>query len=216
MRQHRRIETTRLYEPDGSHLKLDGYYWHKAAARDRLALCNVTFFDQVAPDRLQFSFLATPVQIDFESRRLMRESNGAWQPSEDPLLEMATVLYLAEVRELFPIGRDIVGVRDLKEGHFFTGPHELQLDQPLERFGENLKDFQACALRLGGEPMQMADAAFRLLPFPRLPLYYLLWQGDAEFKPRIQVLLERPIETILAADAIWALINRVSQAFMEV
>jgi hypothetical protein len=61
--------------------------------------------------------------------------------------------------------------------------------------------------------MAMADAAYRVLPYPRVPLYYLLWVGDAEFKPRIQVLVDRSIEQILAADAIWALINRVSSAW---
>ena len=113
------------------------------------------------------------------------------------------------------MGRDIVGVRDLKEGHFFAGPHELRIKPLLQRFGENLTDFKTCAKRLGGTPMEMADTAFQLLPFPRLPLYYLLWQGDAEFRPRIQVLFDRPIETIMAADAIWALVNRVSQALVE-
>jgi hypothetical protein len=56
--------------------------------------------------------------------------------------------------------------------------------------------------------------AYRLLPFPRVPVYYLLWQGDDEFEPRVTVLLERSIENVLAADAIWALINRVTTALL--
>jgi len=53
-----------------------------------------------------------------------------------------------------------------------------------------------------------------LLPFPRIPLYYLLWQGDEEFKPQVTVLLDRSIEKVLAADAIWAFINRVTTALL--
>lgn len=64
-------------------------------------------------------------------------------------------------------------------------------------------------------PVDMADAGFRLLPFPRVPLYLLLWLGDDEFKPRIQVLFDRPIESLLAADAIWALVNRVAIAMTQ-
>jgi hypothetical protein len=46
-------------------------------------------------------------------------------------------------------------------------------------------------------------------------LYYLLWEGDDEFEPRVTVLVDRPVENVLAADAIWALINRVTTALLE-
>ena len=39
--------------------------------------------------------------------------------------------------------------------------------------------------------------------------------GDEEFKPRLTVLMDRSIEKTLAADAIWALINRVCMALLE-
>jgi len=67
---------------------------------------------------------------------------------------------------------------------------------------------------LNGQSRDMADIAYRLLPFPRVPLYYLLWQGDEEFKPQVTVLLDRSVEKVLAADAIWALINRVTTALL--
>ena len=56
----------------------------------------------------------------------------------------------------------------------------------------------------------MADKAFRLLPFPRVPLYYLLWKGDDEFEPRVSVLFDRSIENYLTVSGIWVLVNRVS------
>ena len=68
---------------------------------------------------------------------------------------------------------------------------------------------------LKGEPWNMADVAYQLRPFPRIPLYYLLWEGDEEFKPRMTVLFDQSIENVLAADAIWALVNRVSIALLE-
>ena len=64
--------------------------------------------------------------------------------------------------------------------------------------------------------MDMADAAVQLLPFPRVPLYFLLWRGDEEFRPRLQVLFDRSIENTLSADAIWALVNRVAAEFASI
>ena len=113
------------------------------------------------------------------------------------------------------MGKDIVGVKDLKEAHFFQGPHALRTDPLLKRYGGDLEGFKRAAEFLGGEPRDMADAAYKLSPYPRINLYFLLWQGDEEFSPQATVLLDRPIERILAADAIWALINRVATALLE-
>ena len=40
--------------------------------------------------------------------------------------------------------------------------------------------------------------------------HYLLWRGDEEFEPQLSVLFDRSIEDPLAADAIWGLVNLVS------
>jgi hypothetical protein len=42
-----------------------------------------------------------------------------------------------------------------------------------------------------------------------------LWEEDEEFPARMNVLFERSIENFLAADAIWALVNRVSMELLK-
>ncbi|MCI0499347.1 MAG: DUF3786 domain-containing protein [Planctomycetales bacterium] len=192
-----------------------GIYWDALEAKDINTLCNLTLFSPFSPRQLLFHFLREDVLVDSEARCLRRWQNDGWEPTDDPLLEMVTVLYLANVTQLYPIGKDIVGVNDLKEGHFFQGPHALKIEPLLRRYGTDVMGFKQAAEYLEGEPRIMADAAYRLLPFPRIPLYYLLWGGDQEFKPRISILFDRSIETLLAADAIWALVNRVSTALLE-
>jgi hypothetical protein len=85
----------------------------------------------------------------------------------------------------------------------------------LERFGRDLKGFSKAAQSLGGEAQNLADAAFRIPAFPKVPLYYLLWEGDEEFEPRISVLFDRSIESHLPADAIWGLVALVSEALLK-
>jgi hypothetical protein len=214
MQRRRLQEAPKAYASDGSHLEVDPAYWQAAAARDALSVCNLTFFEAVGPACFQFRFLNEERRIDLGARTLLRpEPGGQWQAVKDPLLALATVLYLKNVQAVHPLGQDIVAGQDLKEGHFFTGPHVFRTDPILKRFGHDLPGFQKAGLALGGKAMPFADAAFQLLPYPRLPLYFLLWRGDEEFKPRVQVLFDRPIEAILPADAIWALVNRVAAAF---
>lgn len=200
------------YADNGSHLDVDRIYWEEAAARDRVSLCNWTFFEPVDDGCLQFAFLDETVRVDLARGCLMRRVGGVWTPGSDPLLTLATVMYLKNVNAVYPLGRDIVGSKELKEGHFFVGPHAFRTDLLLEKFSDDIDGFLRAGEKLNGRPMDMADAAIQLLPYPRVALYYLLWSGDAEFNPRIQVLFDRPIEKHLAADAIWALVNRVAEA----
>ena len=200
------------YAADGSHLKVDAVFWEKVAARDRTALCNHTFFEPVAADVFQFRFLNENVRVDLSNHCLLRCREGRWQREDDPLLTLATLVYLNNVDGVYPLGRDIVGIADLKQGSFFTGPHELRTASLLKRFGDDPEGFRKSGKALDGQLLEMADAAVRLLPFPRLPLYYLLWTGDEEFQPRLKVLCDRTIERFLPADAIWALINRVTRS----
>jgi hypothetical protein len=190
-------------------------YWRRLAEKDPLVLCNHTLFNRLPDGQLQFRFLNEEVRVDIGRRCLKRLRHAEWSKSDDPLLELTVVLYLARVRDIYPLGRDIVGPQDLKEGHFFQGPHELKISPLLERFGDDLDGFRRAAERIGGRPVPMADAAYRVNPFPRVPFYYLLWEGDAEFPARMSILFERSIEECLAADAVWGLVTRVSTALLK-
>ncbi len=207
--------TSKPYAGDGSHLNVDAVYWEQVARRDRIALCNNTFFELVGPDQLQFRFLNEDVRVDLSGRCLLRCREGDWHMNDDSLLTLATVVYLKNISAVYPLGNDMVGIKDLKEGHFFAGPHQLRTAPLLVRFGNDPQAFRKAGAVLDGHPLDMADAAVRLLPFPRVPLYFLLWLGDDEFQPQVQVLFDRSIETCLPADAIWALVNRVAHALAQ-
>jgi len=217
MQQRRLNDMPAAYAPDGSHLGVAEAYWQAAAARPSLDLCNLTFFERVDSDQFQYRFLNEDVRIDLKTRCLLRpDIADRWTACKDPLLALATVIYLKNVQQVYPLGQDIVSAKELKEGHFFTGPHLFRTDPLLNRFGQDVAGFESACRTLGGKSMAMSDAAFQLLPFPRLPLYFLLWAGDEEFRPRLQILFDRSIESILPADAIWALVNRVAMAFGSV
>ncbi len=203
------------YAPDGSHLNSSRLYWQILEKRDPIALANLSLCEPGPGRSIQFPFLDTRVRIDIQARQLLEESSGDWIVRDDPLLELAALIYFSQIERLHPLGRDIVGLADLKESHFFVGPHALRLEGMLTRYGDDPQGFCRKAVQLGGQMEDMADAAARLWPFPRIPLYFLLWRSDDEFPARIRVLFDRSIEDCLPADAIWALVNRVAQAFVE-
>ena len=215
MQKRRLKERPPAFAPDGSRVTVADTYWLELQQKNITDLCNLTLFTPLSSNELRFHFLQEDVVVDFENRCLKRLMDNRWQQSDDSLLELVTVMYLLNVVDIYPVGTDIVGVKDLKEGHFFQGPHALKTDPLLKRYGHDLKGFRETAEYLEGQPQTMADVAYKLHPFPRVPLYFLLWQGDDEFAPQMTVLFDRSIEKVLAADAIWALVNRVSTAILE-
>ena len=204
------------YAPDGSHLKQNALQWQDLARRPLEELANFTLFQPLPEGRLQFRFLNEAICVDIPRRRLLCAGQVDEIPLDDPLLELATLVYLNQVDRIYPLDRDIVGLQDLKESHFFVGPHELRTAGVLERYGTDPEGFRRAVAALDGRLVDMADAAGRLLPFPRIPLYFLIWFADEEFPARLRVLFDRSIEQVLPADAIWALVNRVARALVDV
>lgn len=189
--------------------------WEEAEGRDRNLLLNVTLFSNAGDRAVEFRHLGRRVIVDFGARCFRILNAGTWEPLDHPLLEMVSLVYLGKVDAVYPVGEDIVSCRDLKESHFFNGFHEFRLDELKARYGNDPEGFRRAAERLGGSPVPMADAACRLMPFPRVPLYYLLWTGDDEFEPRFSVLFDRSIERTFHADAVWALVNLTSTELLS-
>jgi hypothetical protein len=190
-------------------------YWTRLKERDIQALCSFTLARTDGAEGLILRSLGEEIRLDPETSRIMHRDGDRWEPTDDPLLELVALLYLNRVDAVYPLGKDLVGPRDLKEAHYFQGPHSLDLAPLLERYGNDLKGFKAAAEYLDGTPLDMADAAYRLLPFPRIPVYYLLWEGDEEFRPKLSVLFDRSIERCFSASGIWSLVNLVSGALLK-
>ncbi len=108
----------------------------------------------------------------------------------------------------------MVSVQEFRDARFFQGSHELKVGPLLQRYGNDVDGFKRAAERLGGEGLELADAAYGVWAFPKMPMYYLLWKGDQEFEPRLSILFDRSIESHFSSDAIWGLANLVSEILL--
>ncbi len=215
MQERRRKQTPPALTHNKTLLNVPEEYWTSLREKDVQAICNFTLAQADGSGGLILRSLGEDVRLDLDERRLMRRGESGWEQSDDQLLELLALLYLNNVNALYPLGKDMVGPQDLKEAHYFKGRHSLDLDPLQERYGNDLKGFKAAAEHLEGQAMDMADAAYRLLPFPRVPLYYLLWEGDEEFRPKLSVLFDRSIEQFFSASAIWSLVSLASRVLLK-
>ena len=214
MQERRRTQGPQAKTPSGDILKVPTQYWEELRGRDLEALCEVASARNYPPTGLLLPFLKEYVLVDKESRCLRCQSHGQWERIDNPLLELICLVYLLNVGPEL-LRHEMVSVKELKNAHFFTGPHELKIEPLLDRYGYDLEGFKKAAERARGEALDLADAAYRFQAFPKVPLYYLFWEGDEEFKPRLSILFDRSIELHLAADAIWGLVNLVSDVLLS-
>ena len=210
MQQRRRSQGPPAVDPSGRTIAIDSAWWDALSGRDMGQVANFTLTDiDGESGHLRFRFLNRNIGVDTHRRCLMERLKQGWEKLNLPLLELTVLDYLTRVDRLHPLGRQIVSVEDLTNAHYFAGRSRLRKGPLTARYGDNPSGFATAGRHLGGRTEQMGDVAFKLNPFPRIPIYYVLWLASAEFDPRVSILFDRSIEDHLQADAIWGLVNLV-------
>jgi hypothetical protein len=176
-------------------------------------VCKNALARRYPPKGLTLAFLTNDLLIDIEHRALWRMSPGGRERVDDPLLTLLCLVYLLNAKPN-TLNHEMVGVHELKSAQFFKGPHELKVQPLVERYGDDLEQFKRTVEWWGGVPLDFADVAFEILTFPKVPMYFLLWEGDVEFKASLSILFDRSVECHLPPDAIWGLATLVSRILL--
>jgi hypothetical protein len=214
MQERRRSQDGQAIDPTKEKIKVPPEYWEDLKRKDFVAVCRNALATDHAPEGLLLAFMGETILIDLQESVLKIGRQGAWEKVNFPLLELLSLVYLLSAGPE-GLSNEMVSVQQLKTSHFFQGPHELNINPIIGRFGNDVEGFKEAALKIGGELQNLADAGFKIFTFPKVPLYYLLWRGDEEFNPRLSVLFDRSIEKHLSADAIWGLVSLVSDALLK-
>jgi hypothetical protein len=87
-----------------------------------------------------------------------------------------------------------VAYKDLPGGLLYASVFARRVTDPLiERFGSSAQLFREVAVRFRGESAEVGDASVKLLALPRVPMQYVLWEGDEEFPASAQLLFDSSI-----------------------
>lgn len=208
MQHRRRNEGPPAADPSGSAIAIDPSWWEALAEKELGRMANFTLTDiDGKANCLVFPFLNRTLRVDVQSRSLLKKEEGKWQKMKVPLLELVVLDYFNKVNFLIPLKNELVSVSDFNDSHYFSGWNQLKKGSLLKRFGDDPNGFTCSGTNLGGQEKTMGDAAFRLFPFPRIPITYILWLGSEEFAPRLSILFDRSIEKALSPPAIWCLVT---------
>lgn len=208
-RVSREVESRGLYEDPG---QIDPYLWEQLAEADPNAVCvrAVVQFDAASRTYL-VPFLNASCACSVEQRSIETRTGRLHRASH--FEHYLTILHYLLESSLQPLSGKWISEKDIPGGElFFRGPHQFPTGPLLKLFGRNRELFRRAAEALGGSSVPMGDAAFRLWPLPRVPILFVLWEGDDEFEPALHVRFDETVATqLLTLDTIWALVNVVSR-----
>ncbi|RLB77881.1 MAG: hypothetical protein DRH15_10730 [Deltaproteobacteria bacterium] len=209
MQERRRQAPPPSLSPIGERVVVPGEYWHDLANSNMGEICRRAMAVQRSASSVILPFLNSSLLVDAKKREGYVDLAERWVLIDHPLTLLMALVYLLNATEAVPMDQ-MVGVQELKSAHFFQGPHKLKTGSVLKRYGNNPEGFKNAAMALGGQRVDLADLAFKFTVFPKIPIYYLLWNGDDEFPANLVVLFDKSIEKHLAADSIWGMVNLVS------
>ncbi|MDI6893087.1 MAG: DUF3786 domain-containing protein [Bacillota bacterium] len=109
-----------------------------------------------------------------------------------------------------PLRGELIPFRDLPGGRVYDANFEKRVRARLvRRYAHQPALLVEAGKRLGGEAADMGDAAVRLLPFPRVPVWMVLWAADEEFPAQANVLFDGSVGSYLCTEDVVVLCEQM-------
>ena len=149
-------------------------------------------------ERITVYFFSEPYHIQFPQIEF-------YSPSKKVVSLVTRILLLHYLirADGNPLAGKWVAYKDIPGGLLYAGVFARRVTEPLQRkFGKSAESFRDAGIKSGGEPVDIGDASFVLHAFPYVPLQYVLWEGDEEFPPSVQLLFDASVDHYLALEDI--------------
>lgn len=154
---------------------------------DAIAGCSGAQSSQSASGgELRLSFFGRSYRISWPEL-IVRDPNG--QSCSNPT--QAVLLQYLLLADGTPLVNQWVSLRELPNGAFYEQAFQGYSGNLVARaFKSDMEAFRQVALKLGGEPFSLGDAAFRFWALPKIPLALVYWSGGEEFPSSAKVLFD--------------------------
>lgn len=101
------------------------------------------------------------------------------------------------------LASDLIPYEDVPGCRPYAPVFERRVTKPLlSAFGYTRDAFLESGTKLGGQEEDYGDASFTLRALPRVPITFILWEGDQDFPPSVKVLFDRTVGTYLPLEDI--------------
>jgi hypothetical protein len=157
-------------------------------------------------------FLDRTLLVSHPSGEIVTE-NGEDVPLWEKII---TLHYLIHAQGTSPSG-ELVTYNDIPDGRlYYPNFVKRTSDILLQAYGPKPEALIQAALKLGGiERPGLVDGAVTIPALPRVAYVFIIWKGDAEFDPQINVVFDRNISDYLPAEDITVLASMIAVKLMK-
>lgn len=121
--------------------------------------------------------------------------------SEAPIITAILLLHYLINASGVDLSQNWISYKELQGGSIYIEPFQHRAIIPfVKKFGGYPQDFALAAEKLGGKKADHGDVSFIIPVLPRVPLLYILWEGDEEFPPNGTILFDNYANHYLATE----------------
>ncbi len=147
-------------------------------------------------EKIRISFFSEPQEI-----RLPQVEFHSPSQKVVSLVSRVLMLHYLLRADGTPVSGRWVAYKEVPGALLYGAVFARRVTEPLERkLGTSARLFREAGLRLGGEPGPVGDASLFLRAFPFVPLHLVLWEGDEEFPPKVQLLFDSTVPHYLSLE----------------
>lgn len=100
-----------------------------------------------------------------------------------------------------PLMNRKISFKEVPGGDIYIDPFNRRTVIPfVNMFGEKAEDFKKVAEMMNGTPDTMGDVSYSIPVFPKVPVTYVLWEGDDEFPASGTVLFDASATSYLPTE----------------
>ena len=119
------------------------------------------------------------------------------------LVTRIVILHYLNTASGIPLAGEKIAYGDIPACMHYDPVFEKRVLKPLARaFGYDKYLFKEAGKLMGGREEDFGDASFTLFAFPKVPVTFVLWEGDEEFPPAAKALFDPSITGYLPLEDI--------------
>lgn len=168
------------------------------AKQDQKEILARSGFEQLDESSFGIPFLDRKYRVSWADFAFVDMDAAA---KEVPIQEQVLLLhYLEATGPAAPVG-NWVAYREIPGAGFYFSAFVKRAIDPLKKvFGKDAQSLMRIAEGLGAKAIEPGDAAFELRVLPRVPLQYILWEGDEEFEAEANILFDETAGDLLSPE----------------
>lgn len=168
-----------------------------AAASLALRVGGIYEVDETGEEKLTLEVFGRPTVLSFPNL-VAHDEHG----EELPFPWQVLLAYYCHTSDGAPVVDRWISFTDLPDGRFYNQAFLGYTGKALSaHFGDSLEEFNRCAEMLGGERVDLGNAAFSFKIFPLVPVAVVCWLGDEDIPTSYQVLFDASACRHLTTDA---------------